>query len=100
MRIAPAPSSLPPLNERSAFLLLPLVAPDPPSAWVRWSCTCAEPTCCEADTWGLTRVQFQLEHSERRADREHRGRRGRAGRRSEEVVRMAQEHCFPVASGW
>ena len=43
---------------------------------------------------GLTRVQ--LEHSRRRADREHqRQARERAERRSEEVVRMAQEHYFP-----
>ena len=48
---------------------------------------------------GLTRVQ--LEHSRRRADREHqRQAREQAERRSEEAVRMAQEHYFPcLAAG-
>ena len=48
---------------------------------------------------GLTRVQ--LEHSRRRADREHqRQAREQAERRSEEVVRMAQEHYFPWRPEW
>ena len=48
---------------------------------------------------GLTRVQ--LEHSGGGADREHQRQvREQAERRSEDaVVRMAQEHYFPVASG-
>ena len=48
---------------------------------------------------GLTRVQ--LEHSRRRADREHqRQAREQAERRSEEAVRMAQEHYFPWRPEW
>ena len=48
---------------------------------------------------GLTRVQ--LEHSRRRADREHQRQvRSTAERRSEEVVRMAQEHYFPWRPEW
>ena len=50
---------------------------------------------------GLTRVQLQ--HSRRRADREHQRQvREQAERRSEEVVRMAQEGAlqyFPPVRG-
>ena len=45
----------------------------------------------------------QLEHSRRRADREHQPEaeaREQAERRSEEVVRMAQEHYFPWRPEW
>ena len=50
-------------------------------------------------TWGSREVQ--LEHSRRRADREHqRQAREQAERRSEEAVRMAQEHYFPWRPEW
>ena len=75
---------------------------------VRTPCTVATVTVVRAmarHRWrhsqyvGLTRVQ--LEHSRRRADREHqRQAREQAERRSEEVVRMAQEHYFPWRPEW